>query len=476
MTTISRSRVQAIWNRARPPQTISPMAATIGAGLAIAAVAMIVAISVRSGRDLQAAGVAVALFSVLVSLRWPLLPLFALAVLIPLEEVVVIGDLGTLSRYASLLFIVAYGVPRLGRLTLRAMPVAGYAFILWATFSAAWAIDAATSWSEIPALVLLLIAAVVVAQAIIDRPEIIRPLLWAYSLSAGATALLGVLTFVVSGGPVGPNDRIGGLAGQNPAYFAAILLPAAVFALDELLHGRWLAPSAAIVFLCTVAIAISGTRGAWLSLAVVVVVFILPRLDPLRRVAAVGIVIAVVLITLQIPGIADLVNSRTDTAISTGGAGRTDIWTVGLTIAAKAPATGVGIANFPLANTPELLRQQTLATGTAETLANLGPHNLVIGTLAELGLVGLSLLMVFLVPLVVRRGWGPDATLIQAALASLLVIAMFQDMLARKELWLLIGIAAGLAYLKKTTAQGLVIRPRPVPQAETRTALRGRPT
>ena len=248
------------------------------------------------------------------------------------------------------------------------------------------------------------------------------------------------------------DGRIAALTDQNPAYFAAILLPAIVFTLNELLHGRWLVTSAAIALAGTIGIAISGTRGAWLSLAVVVIVFLLPRLDPLRRAAAVVVVLALVLITLQIPGIAAIVNERTDTALSSGGAGRTDIWTVGLSIIESAPVTGVGLANFAIANTPELLRASSVQTTDPNSLANLEAHNLVISTLGELGIVGFVLLAVFLVPLVVRRGWGPDADFVQAGLASLVIIAMFQDMLARKELWLLIGMAAGLAYLKKQQA------------------------
>jgi exopolysaccharide production protein ExoQ len=414
-------------------------------------VGLIVAGASWTGRDIQAAAIAGAGFVILLSLRWPLLPLFGVAVLIPFEQAVVIGDLGTLSRYAELLFIVSYGIPRLGRLSVRAMPVPAFGFVLWAIFSVTWAIDPTPTSAALPALVLVLVVAVLVASAVVEDPSIIRPVMWAYSLAAGATAMLGIATFVILGG--GNQDgRIAGLTDQNPAYFAAILLPAIVFTLNELLHGRWLITSAAIALAGTVGIAISGTRGAWLSLAVVVIVFLLPRLDPLRRAAAVVLVLALVLITLQIPGIAALVNERTDTALSSGGAGRTDIWTVGLSIIESAPVTGVGLSNFAIANSPELLRASSVQTTDPESLANLEAHNLVISTLGELGIVGFVLLAVFLVPLVVRRGWGPDADFVQAGLASLVIIAMFQDMLARKELWLLIGMAAGLAYLKKQEA------------------------
>jgi O-antigen ligase len=430
----------------------------VAAALAsLAVIGLIVAVATRTGRDVQVAGLAFALVVVLMSLRWPLLPLFAFAVLIPFEEAVVIGDLGTLSRYAALVFILSYGIPRLGRLTVGAMPMVGLGYVAWATLSAAWAIDSTASWTQITPLVLLFIVAVLVATVIVDRPTIIRPLLWAYTLSAAATAVLGIMTFLTSGGLTGLNDRIAGLTGQNPAYFAAILLPATVFALDELLHGRWLLLTAVVTMVCTIAIAISGTRAAWLSLAVILPVFVLPRLKPAQRVAAVGVVFVVLAITLQIPGISTLIDERTANALSSGGAGRTSIWIVGLSIFGSAPVTGVGLANFQIALTPELIRAAPLAAGTADTLANLGPHNIVVGTLGELGLIGFALLGAFLVPFVVRRGWGPDAALIQATLASLLVCALFLDMLARKELWLLIGMACGLAYLAKHETAPVVL-------------------
>ncbi len=84
---------------------------------------------------------------------------------------------------------------------------------------------------------------------------------------------------------------------------------------------------------------------------------------------------------------------------------------------------------------------------------------MLIGTLIELGPIGLLLVGLFLGPLVFQRGWGPDAATIQAALASLLTLALFLDVLAnRKQVWLVIGLAAGLAVLarrnRKTPTNG----------------------
>ena len=87
-------------------------------------------------------------------------------------------------------------------------------------------------------------------------------------------------------------------------------------------------------------------------------------------------------------------------------------------------------------------------------------------TIVELGPIGLLLLAAFLGPLVLRRGWGPEALTVQAALASLLMQALFVDMFAnRKQVWLVIGLAAGLAYLARRGGAAVDDRPRDVTSA-----------
>ena len=418
-----------------------------GAIAALGTISTIVAVASRTDRQVEVLAIVAALLAFMVSLRWPMLPLFALVFLIPLEEAVVIQGVGTLSRYAAIMFIVAYGIPRIGRLTIRAMPVAGWGYVAWALFSATWALDASVAWIEVPVLVLLFAVAVMVATVTVDRPTIVRPLLWTYSLAAAATALVGVVLSVLSGGPTGPEDRIAAIQDQNPAYYAAILLPALIFVLSELLNGRHVVLSGSIALLCTIAIVVSGTRGAWLSAVVVFILFLLPRLTQTRRIAAILVAAMLVLATLQVPGVATLVGERADLALSSGGSGRTDIWSVGLRIFESSPVQGVGLSNFPVAFTPDLVRATPVEITNPATLVNRAPHNIVIGTLGELGLIGLALLAMFLVPISLRRGWGPDATAVQAGLASLLILALFLDVLNRKEVWLFVGFACGLSYL-----------------------------
>jgi exopolysaccharide production protein ExoQ len=436
---------------------IGERSALVVAAAALATVGVSVALSTGMNLLVQVIGILVAFLALLVSMRWPLFPLFVLAFLIPIEEAFVVGGLGTLSRLAELLFVVAYGLPRLGRLTFSAMPLAGWAYFGWAALSVGWAIDPSVTLEELPTLGLLFVTAVLVACAVAERPTIVRPVLWVYALSAAMTAVIGIAAYVQGGQAA---TRVAALPGQDPAYYAALLLPALVFSFYELLHGRRIALATAVVTLCTVGIILSGTRGAWLSGAVVAALYLLPRLRPARRVAAIVVMAGVLGLSLQLPGVAAFVSARTDTALSSGGAGRTDIWSVGLLIYGSAPVTGVGLANFPVAFTPARMRQADVTIAPWRP-ANRPAHNIVIGTLGELGTIGLILLAMFLVPLLVRTGWGPDAAAVQAALASLAAMALFLDLFNRKQTWLVLGIAGGLALLARRSPAGATTDVRP---------------
>ena len=427
---------------------IGPTAAWFATALGLCAGVAVVGTATRLGMLPTALALALAAVGTLVSVRWPLLPLFAFVVLIPIEDFLVIDGLGTVSRLAGILFAVTYGVPRAGRLVFAAMPLGAWAYVAWCVLSLVWAYDANTAWGELQTLLQFMLMAVLVADLVVQRPTVVRPLLWAYSVSAATAALLGIGSFVTAGSVDG---RAAAIASQGPAQLAAVLLPAAVFGLYEVINARQRLFGGAIAMLTIAGIVVSGTLGAWLALAVVVGLFIIPRLRPRRQIAAIATIVFVLALTLQVPGVANLVNERAATAASSGGAGRTDIWQVGLTIYWTAPVVGVGYANFGVAYTADVISAADVAYAGARTEGR-GPHNFIVGTLAELGVIGLVLLATFLLPLVRRPRWGPDAATVQAALASLLTSALFLDILSnRKQVWLIIGFAAGLMYLAKSS-------------------------
>jgi O-antigen ligase len=394
----------------------------------------------------------------LLGLRWPILPLALFAALIPIEEIVLIEGFGTISRFAGILFAVTYALPRLGHLKLGAIPPAAWAYLAWAVVSVGWALDAGTAWGQIMTLLQLFAIAFLVADFVVHRPATVRSVLWVYSLSAAATALIGIQTFVSAG------TRAAVFQNQNPEHFAAALTPALLFGLHEALNGNRRILGSAIALVTAIAVVASGTRGAWLAVVVAVLLFMLPQLSPKRRIAMAGLALALAAVAYQIPGVAELIVERAGTAVSTGGAGRTDIWSVAGTIYLSSPVLGVGYANFPVAYTPEMVRASDVVSWTV--LEGRGAHNLAILTIVELGPIGLLVLAAFLGPLVLRRGWGPEALTVQAALAALLVQALFVDMFSnRKPVWLVIGFAAGLAYLARRGGAAVNDRQRDVTSA-----------
>lgn len=421
---------------------VGPRTAWLIAACGIVGVAGVAALATRQGMLPILVGLAVLGIGTLLGLKWPILPLALFVALIPIEEIVLIEGFGTISRFAGILFAVTYALPRLGHLKLVAMPPAAWAYLAWALVSVGWALDVGTAWGQLMTLLQLFVIAVLVADFVVHRPATVRLVLWVYSLSATASAVIGIQTFVTAG------TRAAVFQNQNPEHFAAVLTPALFFGLHEALNGNRRILGAAIALVTTIAVIVSGTRGAWVAVVVAMLLFMLPQLSWKRRIAMAGLALALAAVAYQIPGVAELIVERAGTSVASGGAGRTDIWSVAGTIYQSSPVLGVGYANFPVAYTPEMLRASS-ATSWLYTEGR-GAHNLAILTIVELGPIGLLLLAAFLGPLVLRRGWGPMALTIQAVLAALLVQALFVDMFSnRKPVWLVIGLAVGLAYLAR---------------------------
>jgi O-antigen ligase len=430
---------------------------------AIAGIALVAAAAARLDVLPLLLGVVILGIVAIAGFRWPLLPLFIFVAMIPIEEMVVIDGLGTVSRLAGILFAVVYGLPRLGRLRLGAMPVGAWAYLAWAAVSLGWAVDPGVAWASLATLLQLFLIAVLVADLVSSRPEVVRSLFWVYSISAAATAVIGIQSYVSLGIA---ESRAAAIQGQDPAQFAALMLPALVFGLHEMVDGRRKVPGGAIALLTTVGVVVSGTRGAWVAIGVVLVLMF-ARLEPRRRFTAIGAVVALVAVLYLVPGVPNLVAERAGTALSTGGEGRTDIWSVAGLIYGRSPVVGVGYANFPVVYTLATVRASGVLSVSAYVEGR-GPHNVLVGTLIELGPLGVLLLFLFLGPLVVQRGWGPDGATVQAALASLLTMALFLDILAnRKQVWLLVGLAAGLIWLahqrRGAAADGGSAEGEPVP-------------
>jgi len=192
---------------------------------------------------------------------------------------------------------------------------------------------------------------------------------------------------------------------------------------------------------------VSGTRSAMVGLCVGLAAITATgtgHRGGRLSIAAVGLVGAGA--ALLAPGVVDSVLVRLSDAVSTGGSGREDIWAVGATIFAQHPLVGVGYAAFPSAFTSDVIRISAVPGLASDALSvGRGPHSILVSTAAELGIVGIALLGLFLWR-VLRARSGPGlSNFIRAALVAIFAQAMLLDVLDRKQLWLVLGIAVGLA-------------------------------
>ena len=405
---------------------VSPRTAWLIAACGLVGVASAAALATRQDMLTILVGLAVLGVVTLLGLRWPILPLALFAALIPIEEVVVIEGFGTISRFAGILFAVTYALPRLGHLKFGAMPPAAWAYLAWALVSVGWALDPGTAGGQIMTLLQLFVIAVLVADFVVHRPATVRSILWVYSISATATAVIGIQTFVTAG------PRAAVFEGQNPEHFAAVLTVALLFGLHEALNGNR-------------RILGGGDRARDDH-----------RRDRLRDARRVGrrrrrrAPLHAPAAEPEAPhrdgragacprrrGVPDPGRCRADRRARghrdldrRGGAHR---HLVGcrddLPVVAGARRWPRELPRRVHARDGPGLGRRFLGSPPRER----GAHNLVILTIVELGPIGLLLLAAFLGPLVLRRGWGPEALTVQAALAALLIQALFVDMFCEPQ-------------------------------------------
>ena len=389
---------------------------------------------------LGVAGVAAIVFT----LVNPRLMLYLYVGFIPLEYVLVLDEVGTATRAIGAVFFAGYFLHRFGQVHLRTIPFVGWAFLAWALASFTWAIDQTVASEQLLTLVQLFAMAVVVADFAAEEPDVVRPVLVVYSVATVASALVAVGVAALGGG-IGA-DRIGAFDTQDVAQFSALLVPAFLFLLVELFE--WRRPLLAVSGLMIVAagMILSGTRSAWVAAAIGAAIIILPRIGRRALIPLVLLGLAgVALFTME--DLQTLVVERLSTALSSGGTGRIDIWSVGLNIFSSNPLIGVGFGNFPVAFTPEVIRD-TNVPGLEITVLDpgAGSHSIIIGTHTELGVIGFALLASFLWAAVASRGVGSAWSVVHASLVALLVQALFLDILNRKHVWLILALVLGLIW------------------------------
>lgn len=311
-------------------------------------------------------------------------------------------------------------------------------FLALAAASAAWSIRPAATVDDVFVLASLVILYLLVALYPFERDDVAfvansivvgTALTGAYAVVLAVTSNLpetaaGLARFEITGA--------GGGEGGDPNITAAALMLGFAIALHEALeHG--IPRTARLAYLIATALTAIGivltvSRGGLLAAGIVVLVTIMKQ----RR----GAIMLLILGLLMVPAlflIPDTVAERSD---NTGTSGRSAIWEIAIESCPEYCVTGSGFGTFPDVHEERLLTTPD-ATGTK---LRFQAHSIWLGTLIELGVLGLALLIGALAAL----GWDLWRVPSQvrggalAGLIGLVVTGSFLSNTTFKYFWLVI--------------------------------------
>jgi len=366
------------------------------------------------------------------------------AAMVPFNDVLGEGSAGTLLRLLGIAAIAAlsFGILRRGEF---AKPNAGTVVLIaiaaWIGISGMWAMDVKEWQGQYLTFIQLFALYAIAAFTLPSRGDLMALCTW--TVTGGLAAAAVALWPALHGHLVGPSGRLT-LPGGNrydpvdPNQFAAgLLLPFAILFAATLGTRKLSAQllNVAGLIMMGITIIMTGSRSAMIALLVLVLYIAFRSRNRFVGFALVG------LCAIALVPFAATVTSRWSNALASGGAGRTDIWQVALIVIKQHWLLGTGFGSFPAAfNTAVLKAPLQAYIGWSRA-----PHDLIVATLVELGILGLALVAFALVmqfrcvaALPRVGGFLEDLCVAcEAALIAATIDALFLDMILRKYLWLI---------------------------------------
>lgn len=229
---------------------------------------------------------------------------------------------------------------------------------------------------------------------------------------------------------------------SDPNYYAMHLLISFGIAYCRIFSNRYMYKKIFYICICVIhlyAIGLLASRGAVLS------ILILIFSHAIYNKKKVLIVCMLVLLFMIYSYVSDVLSRFSlDVIIASGGAGRTDIWLVGIEMIKDNFWLGVGLQNFPNMYNEYI---HVSGVGVSKGLYR-APHSSVIRILSEIGSVGLvlycKLIYTFVKPnlkkfLLIEDGliWGG---------LSCIIASLFLDLLSDKVFWMTITLVAAYDY------------------------------
>ena len=414
------------------------------------------------------AGLALVPPLVVLALKRPyLFPYGLYALMVPLDNMLLIGGVGTLTKLLGIAatgFIVIQVLhhKRLGRPPLAAY--LGLAYLAWLVTSVLWSPDVPLAMIDVQSMGSLIVMYAILSVAPVGERDL-RAICACIVTGGVLASFYGMYLLHGMAGQAGDYGRLMIDVGNrtiDPNHFANSLLAPLALALVGLLRAR--RPGPLLAYAGAVAVMAAGqlislSREALLGSVLIGAVLIM---FSRRRVLGLAIGIpVVVLLPLAVPAI----GARMLEAFSTGGAGRSFVWHIVWRAWQQHPLFGWGAGGAIEAYDRNYLSVYALVhQGWSRP-----PHNTPLQILLELGVVGLLLaglayLSTFRQLLAIRRGdelYGLRVAL-TAALVALGFVSLFIGLENYKYFWIvLVAIAQLRTVAQSRSAQPAV--PAPVP-------------
>lgn len=377
----------------------------------------------------------------------------------PMEEVVKLPGLGTVSRILGLAVFGAWAVSTLSSGRNRrpaAFHTAFFALVLWAGASTFWSLDPNATGVRLLTYLQLFILTLIVWD-LCDTEESIRNALQALVVGLWFNAVNGYWNFAQ-----GIEAEYGRFSSSgSDANEAALLLCIGIpFALDLALHSsvKWIRVfNMSYVPVAVVAIALSGSRTVIVA-GIAVVVYIVSIIRNMRPPVILGLVAllvgAFVVISSVVPTSAIERSTSVGSAVSEGElSGRLQIWSEALDSFLERPLQGAGAG----------ATRAALATGKVA-------HNVVLTMAVELGIVGVAIFSAM--GLMVLRGLKSMETdtrhLWLAVLCTWGIGSLTLAIETRKFTWLVLSLAVAASSVAAQAARpGLARRASPIASSTT---------
>jgi O-antigen ligase len=377
------------------------------------------------------------------------------ALLLPFDAIAVLGQAQkgrTLTWFAGAAAIAILAGCGLASRRLKSPPAAATWWILftaWSAMTAVWALNPETSLEELPSTLAVLALYLASSCFRFTKKELQGVAYLAILGGCCAAVWSGYLYQQGSYFETGVETRasliVAGRAANPDGLAMALLLPISLALGYFLSRKRGLVKTCMMAALAatTLGLFLTMSRGAVVSLIVLVSVYIYRLKAGVRLFVPIGLL--ALLLTLMPAGFFH----RFQQAGSSGGSGRLDIWTVGLTAFKHYGLVGAGFSNFPFAYTNYAGEARNFQGSYRD------PHNIYLRIGVELGLVGLVLFVLAMrsqfraIPKSSQRS-GVDHFRLAARAAAwgLLTFGLFGNILWSKELWFALMLLSAASALE----------------------------